>query len=230
MVGSEEKKQFELDGGDGEFQLLFELVPCFITVQDKNYRLLRYNREFAKKFNPKPRDYCYQAYKGQNEKCTNCPVEKTFEDGKPHFSEETGLNKDGGLTHWIVNTAPIKDDEGKVVAAMEMSVDITPRKLLADKLEKSEKKYHAIFDNIPNPVFVLNLDTLEILDCNESVKTVYGYDKEEMIRNNFLNLFVDQDQDKYRSRITTSPVLNQVKHINKEGKIFFVDIRISVSE
>ena len=58
---------------------------------------------------------------------------------------------------------------------MEMSLDITQRKQLEERLEKSEKKYHEIFNNIPNPVFVLDIDTLEILDCNDSVQRVYGY-------------------------------------------------------
>ena len=54
-----------------------------------------------------------------------------------------------GLGHWIVRTSPIKNSKGGIVAAMEMSVDITERKQLEDQLEKSEKKYHEIFNNIP---------------------------------------------------------------------------------
>jgi histidine kinase len=224
------EKQALLNKQMDEYQNLFELVPCIITVQDRDYRLIQYNREFADKFDPKPGDYCYRAYKGRDEKCPVCPVERTFEDGKSHYSEEMGITKDGTRKHWIVRTSPIMDSKGEVVAAMEMNLDITQRRVLEEQLERSEKKYHAIFDNIPNPVFVLHWDTLEILDCNESVKTVYGYDKEEMITSNFLDLFVDQDRDKYELSIKTSSVLNQVKHINKKGKILFVDIRISVSE
>ena len=56
------------------FQDLFDHVPCFITVQDRNYRLLRYNREFNEAFGPKPGAYCYQAYKGRDSKCTVCPI------------------------------------------------------------------------------------------------------------------------------------------------------------
>ena len=85
----------ELDKTVDEYQMLFDLVPCIITVQDRKYRLVRYNREFADKFDPKPGDYCYQAYKGLSEKCPVCPVEKTFEDGESHLSEESGPDKDG---------------------------------------------------------------------------------------------------------------------------------------
>jgi histidine kinase len=181
------EKQAELNRQRNEYQNLFERVPCIITVQDRNFKLIRYNKEFYEKFKPEAGDTCYAAYKGRKEKCVICPVERTFEDGLSHFSEERGVNKDGTATHWIVNTSPIKDENGEIVAAMEMSLDVTQTKILEEELEKSEKKYYAIFDNIPNPVFVLDMDTLKILDCNTSVEGVYGYTKDEMIERSFLD-------------------------------------------
>ena len=132
------EKQAELNKQRNEYQKLFEGVPCIITVQDRNYKLIRYNREFEKNFNPILGDYCYAAYKGRKEKCVICPVERTFEDGLSHFSEERGVNKDGSPTHWIVQTSPITDENGEIVAAMEMSLDVTQTKLLEQKLEKTE--------------------------------------------------------------------------------------------
>ncbi|MBW2180433.1 MAG: PAS domain S-box protein, partial [Deltaproteobacteria bacterium] len=209
---------------------LFEAVPCIITVQDKNYKLLRYNHEFAEKFNPKPGDYCYHAYKGRDSKCENCPVEKTFEDGMPHHGEESGVGKDGTKTHWIVSTSPIKDSKGDIVAVLEMNLDITSRIQLEEELEKSERKYHAIFNNIPNPVFVLDMESLEVLDCNESVKIVYGYTKEDIINKSFMELFEDEDKDHYTFKLKTSNTVNQVKHLDKGNKTLFVNIRVSPSE
>ena len=224
------EKQAELNRQRNEYQNLFERVPCIITVQDRNYKLIRYNKEFYEKFQPKAGDTCYAAYKGRQEKCVICPVERTFEDGLSHFSEEIGVNKDGTPTHWIVNTTAIKDDQGEIVAAMEMSLDVTQTKLLEEELEKSEKKYYAIFDNIPNPVFVLDMDTLKILDCNTSVEGVYGYTKEEMIDRSFLELFRKEEQDHYQELIKTTSVINQVRHLNKNGGSLFVNIRVSPSE
>ncbi len=224
------QKQAELNRQRNEYQNLFERVPCIITVQDRNYKLIRYNKEFYEKFKPKAGDTCYAAYKGRKEKCVICPVERTFEDGLSHFSEERGVNKDGTPTHWIVNTSPIKDENGEIVAAMEMSLDVTQTKILEQELEKSEKKYYAIFDNIPNPVFVLEMDTLKILDCNTSVEGVYGYAKEEMIERSFLELFRPEEKDHYRELIKTTAFINRVRHRNKNGGSLFVNIRISPSE
>ncbi|MBW2173047.1 MAG: hypothetical protein JRF64_00090, partial [Deltaproteobacteria bacterium] len=63
------EKEEELTKLREEYQNIFELAPCYITVQDKDLRLIRFNREFTSQFNAKPGDYCYQAYKGRSERC-----------------------------------------------------------------------------------------------------------------------------------------------------------------
>jgi histidine kinase len=225
-----DSKQSELNDQRDQFQNLFEMVPCIITVQDRDYRLIGYNREFADNFAPEPGDYCYCAYKGRTEKCVDCPVEATFADGLSHYSEETGVDKDGSVKHWIVRTSPIRDENGEIVAAMEMNLDISERKQLEEKLELSEKKYHAIFNNIPNPVFVLEIRSLEILDCNDSVKAVYGFERSELIGESFLNLFEPDEKEAMAFRMATKTVLNQVRHVGAGDRRIYVDIRISPSE
>ncbi|WP_372682808.1 PAS domain S-box protein, partial [Desulfosarcina sp.] len=222
--------QKELNKQRDEYQNLFERVPCLITVQDRNYRLLRFNREFSQRFAPEPGDYCYHAYKGRRERCVSCPVAKTFADGLSHQAEESGLDKDGSPKHWLVRTSPIKDGNGEIVAAMEISLDITQRRQLEVDLQKSEEKYHAIFSNIPNPVFVLDVATLQIVDCNQSVTAVYGFSVEEMIGRSFMSLFAPDEQDHYAFKVATCSVLNQARHLNCDGKGLFVNIRISPSE
>ncbi len=224
------EKQSELNKQRNEYQTLFERVPCFITVQDRNYKLLRYNREFSEKFNPEPGDYCFHAYKNRLKKCDICPVEKTFEDGMPHVSEEKGIKRDGTLSHWIVKTAPLKDETGEIIAAMEMNLDITQLKLLEDKLKKSEKKYYAIFNNIPNAVFVADRDTLEILDCNESVKNVYGYKKWDIIGKSLLILFRDDEKFQYEFLIKNTSIITKATNLMESGKTIFTSVRISPSE
>jgi histidine kinase len=225
-----DNKQAELNKQRDQFQNLFEMVPCVITVQDRDYRLIGYNREFSDKFAPKPGDYCYCAYKGRTEKCVDCPVEATFADGQSHYSEETGVDKDGSTKHWIVRTSPIRDETGEIVAAMEMNLDISERMQLEQKLELSEKKYHAIFNNIPNPVFVLEIRSLQILDCNMSVQNVYGLDRNRLIGTCFVDLFEVDERETMAFRMATKAVLSQVRHMGADGRLLYVDIRISPSE
>jgi histidine kinase len=220
-------KHNELHREKDKYQNLFEHVPCLITVQDRNFRLLDYNREFKDTFDPVPGDFCFHAYKGRGTKCRNCPVERTFKDGRSHYSEETGYAGDGSDAHWLVTTAPIRNPDGQVVAAMEMCLDITSLRRLEERLKLSEQKYRTIFNNAPGAIFVLDPDTLNILDCNEGVTPVYGYPRQELQNTSFLALFRESEQRVYQDRLRTSPVIEQARHRTADGGRIFVSIRIS---
>jgi len=210
-----------------EYQNIFDLAPCYITVQDRTFRLIKYNREFAEQFDPQPGDYCYKAFKGRTERCEICPVVKTFEDGKPHFSEEMGMKEDGSESHWLVRTSPLKNDKGEVVAAMELCLDVTHTKFLEKEVKESEEKYQTIFNTIPNPVFVVDAESLDILDYNQSVTTVYGFDEEEITSTSFLNLIEENDRYRLASEIKSSEILSRVRQVRKDGNTIYVNIRIS---
>ncbi|MBF0450843.1 MAG: PAS domain S-box protein [Candidatus Magnetomorum sp.] len=220
----------KFDRKNNDYRHFFNQLPCFITIQDRQFHLLDYNQEFASRFDPKIGDYCFHSYKGRNEKCDNCPVEKTFNDGASHYSEEKGQDKDGNMQYWVVKTAPIFNKKGEVIAAVEMNLDITRSKRLEAELEKSEKKYYAIFNNIPNPVFIIDFDTLQILDCNESALTEYAYEKNTLQKMSFLNLFSPNDRLHYESVIKTSDCLTKIEHFRQDGTPLYVNIRISPSD
>jgi histidine kinase len=51
-----------------------------------------------------------------------------------------------------------------------------------------------------------------------------------MIERSFLDLFKQEEQNHYKTLIKTTSVVNQVRHLNKDGDLLFVNIRISPSE
>lgn len=224
------EKQEELNKQRHEYQELFEQVPCFITVQDKNLKLLRFNREFTRHFAANPGDHCYEVYKNRSKPCEVCPVIMTFADGEQHSSEETGITKDGNVSHWIAWSSPIRDFSGEITAVMEVSLDVTEMKRLEEKIRKSEEKYRDIFNNIPNPIFVLESRNLTILDCNDVVKSVYGFEKDELIKHSFLTLFEESEHQNYALDIRNLDTLNHVRQVTKDGRLIYANIRISPSE
>ena len=224
------EKQEELNKQRNEYQNLFERVPCHVSVQDKHLRLIRYNREIARNFAPKPGDYCFAAYKGRSEPCRICPVLKTFDDGKSHESEESLVNRDGSESIWLVRTAPIRDSNREIAAVMEISLDITQLKRLEREIRKSEEKYYTIFNNIPNAVFVVDSSTMEILDCNQSVTATYGFEKEELLNTSLLSFFEESEREESAEELRNSGTLNQVRHITKDGRTIYVNIRVTRSE
>ncbi len=223
-------KQTVLNEQRKEYQQLFEMVPCLITVQNKNFELLQYNHEFAELFHPKKGDYCFHAYKRRSTPCEPCPMKETFKDGKSHHGEQKNINKDGELSYWALRTAPIKNRGGEITAVMEISVDITQIRLLEKEVKKSEEKYRAIFNNIPNPLFVLEKENLNIIDCNASVKTVYGFQKSDILHQKFDMFFDPALRADSMEKIKACRSINTVRQVGKDGKIIFADIHVSPSQ
>jgi len=120
--------------GTGRFRNLFEIVPCYISIQDREFHVIEGNRRFQETFGRRIGDHCYEIYKKRTERCPSCPVALTFEDGKTHTSEEVLIDDEGHQVHVVVHTAPVRDTDGEIVAAMEVSDDITEMRALEDKL------------------------------------------------------------------------------------------------
>ena len=116
------------------FHLLFGEVPCFISIQDPDLRIVEANRAFQEAFGSCLGRKCYDAYKHRTEPCAPCPVQETFEDGKPHTREEVVTSLDGKQMNVLVTTAPIPDGSGKITGVMEMSADITQVRELEGRL------------------------------------------------------------------------------------------------
>jgi histidine kinase len=113
---------------------------------------------------------------------------------------------------------------------MEVNLDITHLKKLEIMLERSERKYHEIFNNIPNPVFVLDAETLEIRDCNDAVQKVYGYEKSDLPNRSFIDFFPVEEQPRYVAKLMRSSVIHQARQVHKDGRTLFVDMWISPAE
>lgn len=222
-------KQAELARQMKRYQDLFEHVPCVITVQDKDLRLVSYNQFFAGEYHARPGEYCYKAYKGLDAPCPGCPVIRTFEDGLPHATEELTLDKDGNPRAFFVSTAPMTDTGGQVSTVMEISLDITASKYLEAELERSRKKYLAIFSCIPTALFVLDRESLTILECNATAEEAYGYSQAELIGQGFLELFVNHDRRECERKIRERNAIDRVRQRKKSGALMYVSIRVSTA-
>jgi histidine kinase len=211
-----------------EYQTLFEQVPCQISVQDRDFRIIQANRVFTERFGDQLGQYCYLAYKGRDQKCPVCSVEQTFQDGQAHFSEEVVVSKDGSAVFILVSTSPIFNEDGKVVAAIEMSTDITQVRLLEEELRRSEEKYRTLFNSDPNPIFVFNLENFEILDANERALKDYGYTKKELLGKTFLDLADPSEGERLRKvSWHETGAIYKVKQHTREGDSILVNIRYS---
>ncbi len=113
---------------------LFNEVPCYITVQNRDLRLTNANLKFQKDFGYAVGGYCYEIYKHRPSPCPECPVVKTFSDGESHGTEEVVTSRSGKQYNVIIQTAPIRDENGEITQVMEISTNITKIRYLQDHL------------------------------------------------------------------------------------------------
>lgn len=116
------------------YQQLFDEVPCYISVQDRQFRLTATNRLFKRDFGDEIGEFCYRIYKHRQSPCPECPVAKTFEDGKRHQTEEVVTSRSGRQYNVLTWTAPIIDEHGEITQVMEMATNITQIRRLQDHL------------------------------------------------------------------------------------------------
>jgi PAS domain S-box-containing protein len=129
----------ETDRWQQEYHILFDRVPCFITVIGEDYKIVRANEAFRENFGDVVGQYCYEVYKRRSKKCSNCPAEKTFKDGKIHHSRKTGISKRGQKIHYAVSTSALMKGTNNVAHVIEISNDITALKQLEHKVIETER-------------------------------------------------------------------------------------------
>jgi PAS domain S-box-containing protein len=134
VITENETLKNELKESQIKYQLLFEEVPCFISIQDRNLKVVDANRMFREAFGSCYGKYCYEIYKHRKSKCEPCIIEQTFRDGEIHTHEEVVTDKNGKRINVMVFTAPLRDANGNIDKVIEMSADITEIRQLQDKL------------------------------------------------------------------------------------------------
>jgi len=122
-----------------EYQILFDRVPCYITVIGEDYRIVRANEAFRENFGDVVGQFCYEVYKRRKSKCPNCPARKTFKDGRVHNSTQHGIGKRGQDIHYAVSTSPLMRGSGNVAHVIEISNDITALKKLEGEVIEAER-------------------------------------------------------------------------------------------
>ena len=118
------------------FQKYFGALPGYVTVQDRELRIIDANDRFRRDFGDWEGRYCFQVYKGSPERCEVCPVSQTFQDGLRHETEEQVRTLDGRVISTIVYTTPVRDETGEITAVIEASTDITHIQNLQERLRQ----------------------------------------------------------------------------------------------
>lgn len=116
------------------YKAIIDSLPCYISIQDRALNILFTNQSFINDFGEGVGRPCHLVYKGRDERCKSCPVQKSFNDKRVHLSEETVRLASGQIAQMVVYSAPLPDIAGNTQAVIEMAVNITKVKEMKKEL------------------------------------------------------------------------------------------------
>jgi PAS domain S-box-containing protein len=161
------------NGTADPYRTYWEEMPCYLSVHDREFRIIDGNRRFREDFGDCIGEPCFRIYKGRDEVCPDCPVEATFADGRNHPSEQLLTTRDGRQVPVMVHTTPIRDASGEIIAVMEMHTDIAEVKELQTELQRSQERLAQLFEEVPCFITVQGPDR-KILHANRKFRETFG--------------------------------------------------------
>ncbi len=179
-VDTTERRQAQekLRASEEKYRTLVDNIAIGVALISPNMEILTINSQLQKwfpdiKLDKKP--LCYQAFNDPPGEgvCIYCPTIQTLQDGQVHesFTETPAGDK---IRNYRIISSPIKDAEGKVVAAIEMVEDVTDRLRIQKALQESERRFKSIFENAPIGFYRTTPDG-RILDANPALIQMLGY-------------------------------------------------------
>lgn len=96
--------------------------------------------------------------------------------------EHRVYHKDGSI-RWLSvrGSTIIRDEQGKPYRLSGIHLDITDRKKTEESLRMSEQMLTNVFASMGDAVFVIDANTVKILDCNPAASKIFGYTRDEMM-------------------------------------------------
>ncbi len=192
-----ERKQVEekIKQAAQKWRITFDSITDMISIHDKNFKIVRVNKAFAKTCKTEPKELvgknCYEVMHKTKETHPVCPFRETLGTKKPSLREffEPHLG-----IYQQISISPIFDDKGEVVGCVHVARDITERKkaedqlnALAEKLELSNRElqtskasFHNIVEKSADGIVVMDKDGITKF-VNLAAESLFGHKAEELL-------------------------------------------------
>jgi PAS domain S-box-containing protein len=198
---------------NGQYQALIQSFTEYVVAVNRNYQIIMANDLFKDEFGVQPGELCYKAWKNRSEKCENCLVQKSFQDGAEHWDLEEVVMRNGHTSQMLIKSTPAKNGHGNIVYVLETATAITEKKLLQENFQKvkskfdkmvadrlidlqtSEEKYRTIFERSRDAIILSDKDD-KIAEINPAGREMLGYRarKDELLSLRSLDeLFYDKE-------------------------------------
>jgi PAS domain S-box-containing protein len=213
-----------------KYRSLVDHIGMGVALISQNMEVLTLNNQMKKWFpaiDVSPKPYCYEAFNDppREDVCAGCPTCKTLQNSQVHESVTERLVGNKVLNFRITST-PVKDRDGRIVAATEVMEDITESKKLQDVLLESEGRYRTIFETTASATMIVEEDTTISL-ANTAFEELTGYAREEVEGKRSWTEFVHKDdlvrmQEYHRLRRVNPKAVPRnydFRFVDKDGRI-----------
>jgi len=169
-----------LKKSEQEKQDILESISEAVVYLDQEHRIMWANRVARKPQGLALEDVegrrCYEVWHPLSKPCPGCPIVQTYETGQPQEAEMT--SPDG--REWFVRGYPVLDDNGDIVGAVELTLEITRRKRAERELRESEERHRTVLEACPDPVVVYDMEGKSTY-VNPAFTQVFGWPPEELL-------------------------------------------------
>jgi PAS domain S-box-containing protein len=148
------------------------------------------------------------------------------------WEDEYRLKKRNGEYAYVHDRGHIiYSAEGRPMRMIGATQDITPRKRSEEVLLISEEKYRQIFYKNPYPTWIVDVDTLHIVEVNDAALDKYGFSKAEFHRLTMHDLHPPDEAEFFLQGLKDGAVLSVSRnrlwhHRNKAGATMIVEITV----
>jgi len=197
-----------------------------ISIHSPDYAIEYENKVLRELIGKREGTTCHRFYGCPSRNHDECPVAKTFADGRNHTIETEAVT-DRGTVPIEVTTSPIRGADGEVVSVVSIVRDITVRK----RDEEERRRLAAAVEYAADAIMVTDAEWI-VQYVNPAFGKITGYAKEEVLGRNPYLLSADGENVRVFLEIeekirTGSPWKGRLSHKRKDGGILLQDTVIS---
>ena len=140
QAGERKKQEQTVTDSIEEKEIILNSLVEHVVHQDTEMRVLWANRAACESVNLTREQlfgrFCYEIWPGRSDPCPDCPLKKAIQTGQPEEVEK--YTPDGRA--WFIRGCPVQDAAGKLIGAIEVTLDITDRKQAEQELRNAHDR------------------------------------------------------------------------------------------
>jgi PAS domain S-box-containing protein len=153
---------------------------------------------------------------------------------KKIIRDEKYIDKNDNIRWVHTIKMPMKDEKGKIKFIIGISVDITDRKIVEEKIKEREKNYRSLIETSSDAIYVLQGNKIVLI--NKAWEKLFGYTSKEVTAKNFNTMSIVAPESKslilkrFKARSINKQIESRydMKGLTKNGNI--IDLEVNTTE